>query len=188
MTRRDRLPSTSCEDGAGLSITVAREYRPLYTWALRGVACLFMVYLASLWIGVYPGGDLDDKAVHYYSAARLFASADHVESLAVARSAWLDALPSREAKFRTDNRLSSYRNYLLPSSLLRVVAEMDRPSRNEPPESFSRPLKAAFLFLYLAGLGCIVGVTWRRPALMVLLLASLTLAGFRPALLNPAPR
>ena len=42
-----------------------RRYGP------RGFVLLALLHLSVLWVDSYPTGDLDDKAVHYYSAARL---------------------------------------------------------------------------------------------------------------------
>ena len=157
-----------------------RTRQPSRRWTSRGIVLAASVFLSVLWIASYPEVDLDDKAVHYYSAARLYADHAHVEAVESARTAWRSRLhgSSRPTSGRIDNRLSSYANYLIPSTLVRLVAGIDRSSPGSPPRSFTRPVKLAFLIAFVLGLSWIVGVTWRSPLTAVLVLAGLLLAEF----------
>lgn len=151
-------------------------------WGARGAVFLALIHLSVLWMSCYPQDDLDDKAVHYYCAARLYTDHVHAEAIAKALPAWLSQLDTARQRFRTDNRVSIYANYVIPSSLVRLIAQIDRPSDQSPPRSYTRPLKIAFLLLHVFGLFWIFAVTWRRPFVSVFLFACLTIASFRISL------
>ena len=60
---------------------------------------LAAVQILVLWLSSYSEGNLDDKAVHYYSAARLFAQADKTAPLDGIEHLWLNKLPA-DRQFR----------------------------------------------------------------------------------------
>lgn len=156
----------------------------------RTLAILFVIHLALCWIICYPRGDLDDKAVHYYSAARLYASRPHIAAVNTARPDWLCQLPNQALQFRTANRLASYANYPLPSSILRIVMQLDQAHNGWPPHSYVRPLKIAFLILHVFALLWLLAVTWRQPLIAVVLLTIFSMAAlwWRLNWLAPLPR
>ena len=102
--------------------------------------------ILALWLAAYRTGNLDDKAVHYYSAARLAASPDRVRAIEAAIPDWLNKLPPNR-HFRLTNRLHSAANYLVPSLLLRGLCAAG------PPDSFSVAVKAALAMAFALALG-----------------------------------
>jgi hypothetical protein len=100
-------------------------------------------------------------------------------AMANAKPTWMSRLNTENKKFRTENRLSSFANYVIPSSLIYLIAQIDRPSNELPPRSFTRPLKIAFLLLHIFGLLWIIAATWRTPTASVFLFVCLTIASFK---------
>jgi len=160
-------------------------------WVVRILSLFAAGLLAVLWIVCYPACDVDDKAVHYYSAARLFAGSGPARAVDAALPEWLCRVGTNEhSRFRLQNRIVSFRNYLVPSALLRLAAGLDRAAPGEPPRSFTRPLRAAFFLAHAAALCWILAVSWRSPALLFLVLTALVIAAHPgvPAWLAAAPR
>jgi hypothetical protein len=156
--------------------------------AMRFAAIVLLARVMAQWIALYPAEDADDKAVHYYSAIRLYAGAEAVAALEQATPGWLaqlDANDSRHGPERTRNRLASYWNYPLPSSLLRVVVEVMRP-RGEPPSSFLLAVEIALTLVAAASLAWLAWVAWRPGALLfVAICLGLCMAKILPAWLEP---
>jgi len=145
-------------------------------WAGRGITLAMIVHLCFVWIASYDRGHLDDKAVHYYSAARLYADRAHAQAIANAYSEWISRLSL--SRFYFDNRISSSANYVIPSSLLRLILQIKLFLSGSPPASFSGAVKYAFLLLYIFGLAWIAGITWRDPFMSVFLFSCLIVASF----------
>ena len=126
--------------------------------------------LLALWLAAYRPGNLDDKAVHYYSAARLAASPDRVRAVEAAIPAWLNKLPPNR-HFRLTNRLHSAANYLVPGLLLRGLCA------SGPPDSFSVAVKAALALAFALALLALVALTARHPPDLAFALACALAAG-----------
>jgi hypothetical protein len=124
-------------------------------------------------MAAYEKGNLDDKAVHYYSAARLYADRASVHAIQMAEPSWLGRL-NPDKRYRMHNRLASYANYAIPDSLLRLLCAA-RPG-TEAPASFTIPVKRSFLLLFLVTLGWLIVATRRHPTDALLVAACLMLA------------
>lgn len=146
-------------------------------WAARGIALLMIVYLSAIWVAGYDREELDDKAVHYYSAARLYSDRAHAQAIAAARPGWLGRLEGRD-KYILANRLSCFANYTIPSSLSRLIMQIEAPTEGLPPCSYTRPVKIAFFLLYLFGLAWIAAICWPGPLMSVFLFTCLVAASF----------
>jgi len=79
-----------------------------------------------------------------------------------ARLAWIAKLPPKK-QFRIDNRLSSFRTYLLPSAVLRIFCEKYRSSSNAAPSSFSLPFRNAVFVAHVLALCLILVPAFRAP-------------------------
>ena len=146
-------------------------------WAARGIVLLMIAYLSIIWIACYDRGELDDKAVYYYSAARLYSDRAHAQAIAAARPGWLGRLEGRD-KYILANRLSCFANYTIPSSLSRFIMQIEAPAEGSPPCSYTRPVKIAFFLLYLFGLAWIAAICWPGPLMSVFLFTCLVAASF----------
>lgn len=154
--------------------------RSLAYGLIAGGVCQFLI----LWLLAYSGGNLDDKAVHYYSAARLFASPASVKALAEAEPVWMNRLDP-EARFRTRNRLHSFSNYALSDSLTRLFCSAR--IGHHPPASWSFPVNISFFLLFLLALGWLIAVTVVEPVDTLILFAVLMVGAFRISLPALAP-
>ncbi len=135
---------------------------------------LAAVQILVLWLSSYSEGNLDDKAVHYYSAARLFAQADKTAPLDGIEHLWLNKLPA-DRQFRTRNRLHSFAVYPVYGGILRAVCAA-WPG-DQPPHSFSIPVKLSFLILFLLALGWLLAITAAHPVDGILAASCLLLGG-----------
>ncbi len=154
--------------------------RSLTFGLIAGSVCQFLI----LWLLAYSGGNLGDKAVHYYSAARLFASPAAAKALAEAEPAWMFRLNPND-RLRIRSRLHGYANYPLSDSLIRLFCSTRTGSR--PLASWSFPVNISFFLLFLLALGWLIAVTARDPVDTLVLFAVLMAAAFRFALPAMAP-
>ncbi|MFO7535947.1 MAG: hypothetical protein R6X19_09765 [Kiritimatiellia bacterium] len=154
--------------------------RSLTFGLIAGSVCQFLI----LWLLAYSGGTLADKAVHYYSAARLFASPTAAKALAEAEPAWMSRL-NPDDRLRIRNRLHGYVNYPLSDSLIRLFCSAR--TGDQPLASWSFPVNISFFLLFLLALGWLIAVTARNPVDTLVLFAVLMAAAFQFALPALAP-
>lgn len=157
---------------------------PRIGYAAIAFTLVSIVYLSALWITRYGCGDAnyDDKAVHYYCAARLYATPEARAAIECNRSGWLNKLPE-SMRFRTDIRLSSFGIYLLPSSILRAACEPYR-SPGGAPRSFALPFRNASFLAHIVALCIILGLAIRFPIPGSIVMLCLVAASFKS--LNPS--
>ena len=173
------------------SLDCAASLHEILRQRINYIAVLFILLasalLCGLWIARYRDGNYDDKAVHYYSACRLFAGSEKAQMLENARSSWLAILPI-EKQFRTDNRLSAFKTYLLPSSIMRILCENYRSSSLVAPSSFSLPFRDAMFFVHILAIGLMLVPAFRSPLAGSVLMVCFTVASFdrfNPMILAP---
>ena len=141
-----------------------------------GFVLIAGIYLCLLWVASYNRDNYDDKAVHYYCAARLCANVQEVKAIEKARPIWVAKLPS-DKQFRHEFRLSSSMLYLLPSLVFRVACEKYRTSCG-PPSSFSLPFRNASFLLNVFGLLLICILSFRYPVPGVVAMICLLVSSF----------
>jgi hypothetical protein len=146
---------------------------------------LATVQLVIFWMAGYSEGPLADKAVRYYSAARLFARESRVSPLNGAEQAWLNKL-SFEQDARLRPRLHTYAVSPVFSAVLRSLCSAWPGAM--PPYSYSIPVKVSSLLLFLFALGWLLLMTGAYPVDGVLAAACLIMAalGLSLPLLAPA--
>jgi hypothetical protein len=126
-------------------------------------------------MAAYGRGNLEDRAVHYYNAGRLFAGQNAVHQLRMAEPAWMHKL-NPDQRSRTQSRLKGYANTAIPDSILHLLCATT--PANAPPVSLDKPVRNAFLLLFLLALGWLVAATLGHPIDALLLTACLMLAAF----------
>ena len=148
----------------------------------RGAEACFAVLAAAMtvivWFGYYPAGDCDDKAVHYYSAAYVFAPEVAREVVRDALPGWLDRLPLEAKKLRLQNRILSAWNYPAADVAIGVARAMAGGG------AFTRAVKLGTAALFCAALAWLIvsaGVLDRGRLVVALVL----LAGASGAVIAP---
>jgi hypothetical protein len=166
---------SSAEDIHPAPAAQAASFRLSPAAVLYTTAVLLILHLVAMYLMLYDPKDWDDKAVHYYSAAYLFAGRDARHQIRDARRAWTEGISRSKAR-RLNGRLKSAHNYLLADVLIGTARACVTPATGSSPGlSFAFHVKAAFLTLLLGALLWLSWVTRARPLLSVLLLAGLSL-------------
>jgi hypothetical protein len=137
-----------------------------------------------VWMAAGTGGSLDDKAVRYFHAARLYADKASIQAVRLATPSWLGRL-DLDQRSRLHTRLGNLANSAIPDSLLRLMyaARLGKAA----PASPGIPVTITDLLLFLFALGWLIAVTHGHPADMILVFACLLLAaaGLVPHALAP---
>jgi len=141
-------------------------------------AVLAAAMTVAVWLGSYPAGDCDDKAVHYYSAAYVFAPEVAREVVRDALPGWLERLPPEAKKLRLQNRILSAWNYPAADVAIGVARAMAGGG------AFTRAVKLGTAALFCAALAWLIvsaGVLDRGRLVVALVL----LAGASGAVMAP---
>jgi len=113
----------------------------------------------------------DDKAVHWYSAACLFAQSSDLSIINhELETAWLDKLPVTEKKQRLIGRINGWGNYLVADCLIRSFDRMWNRGRGEIL-GFSQIVRTVFLVMLVVAVGFLWLVAYRVGMLGECLLA-----------------
>lgn len=171
----------------GKSTTGARARgKPDQSWRgwtialIAAAACQLLI----LWFAQYSPHDLDDKAIHYYSAARLFADEGKIKALDAAEPTWLNTIPVRHVE-QLKHHLHTYATSPFGYLLIRGFCAL--APGDGPPVAYTFPVKLSFLLLFLLALGWLIGVTYQHDLDAVLVMACLLMAALNLCVSMIAP-
>lgn len=144
----------------------------LRTWTialLAAAACQLLIF----WFAQYSPRTPEDKALHYYHGARLFAGEAKIKALHAAEPAWVKRLTTDEI-LRLKSQLHHYAASPFGDLLIRGFCAAAPGSG--PPAAYTFPVKLSFLLLFLLALGWLIAVTYPCDFDAVLALACLLMA------------
>jgi hypothetical protein len=156
--------------------SVGSRTRRIAGW---GTVAALTLHAALMYLVLYPRTDCDDKAVHYFSSAYVFASSAARQEVRAAMPAWLAQLPAAaETRFRT--RMSTPHNYLASDTLIRAL-RIGRPPawRGGEGTGYTSCVKGALFGLHVAALLCLAWLSRKHPQAACLLLITLALSSLR---------
>lgn len=147
---------------------------------IAAAACQLLI----LWFAQYSPHDLEDKAVHYYSAARLFADDGKIKALDAAEPVWMKKIPVQHVE-QLKSHLHTYATSPFGYLLIRGFCALS--PGDSPPAAYTFPVKLAFFLLFLLALGWLIAVTYHHDFDAVLVMACLLMAALNLCVATIAP-